>query len=78
MEKFEQKDNQAAIFKNDKKGNDKAPDYRGKGMVNGKEVEMALWVKTSKAGQSYFSVSFKEPYQQPAKGIGNDSENLPF
>lgn len=77
---YEQKDNSGAIFRNDKKGNDKAPDYRGKGVVNGKEVEIALWVRKSSAGVSYFSASFKEPYKAniAPNNIGQDENDLPF
>lgn len=80
---YEQKDNSGAIFKNDKKGNDKAPDYRGKIMVDGKEKEIALWVKKSNSGISYFSVALKEPYNQAQpeskSSVNNDiKDDLPF
>jgi hypothetical protein len=54
------------IFKNDKKGNDKAPDYKGKGNFNGQDFEMALYVQTSKKdGSKFFSVRFQKPYKKP-------------
>lgn len=37
---METKNNTGAIFKNDKKTNEKQPDYRGKVNVNGKEMEI--------------------------------------
>ncbi|MCH9780939.1 MAG: hypothetical protein K0U36_06625, partial [Alphaproteobacteria bacterium] len=39
----------------------------GKCMVNGKEMEIALWVKDTKTGEKFFSASFSEPYvaQEP-------------
>lgn len=43
---METKVNTGAIFKNDKKQG-KQPDYRGKVNVNGKEMEIALWLKES-------------------------------
>ena len=68
-----------------KKGNEKAPDYRGKGNFKGVDFEMSLWVNEGKNGK-YFSVKFKEPYQSTGIGtvkatpepIGNDTTDLPF
>ena len=75
---MENKTNTGAIFKNDKKTSANQPDYRGKVNVNGKEMEIALWVKTSSAGNTYFSASFSEPYvaQQTQPVVTND--DLPF
>lgn len=75
--------NAGVIFKHDKKGNDKAPDYKGKVNVDGKDKQIALWVKKSKAGVPFFSVKIDEPYvaAQPAaeaKGISADDNGLPF
>jgi hypothetical protein len=63
---MENKTNAGAIFKNDKKTNEKQPDYKGKVSVNGKEMEVALWVKQGKFG-SYFSAAFSEPYVAPTE-----------
>ena len=78
---MENKPNSGAIFKNDKKTSQNQPDYRGKVNVNGKEMEIALWVKTSSAGNTYFSASFSEPYvkaetPQTQPVVAND--DLPF
>jgi uncharacterized protein (DUF736 family) len=56
--------NSAALFANDKKGNEKAPDYKGKGQVNGKDVDLAAWVRKSEKGTSYLSITFSEPYKK--------------
>jgi uncharacterized protein (DUF736 family) len=56
------KNNSGAIFKNAKKTNEKQPDYQGTVNVNGKDMQVSLWVKESKNGNKYFSASFKEPY----------------
>lgn len=63
---METKTNTGAIFKNDKKTKETQPDYKGKVNVNGKEMEVALWVKQGKAG-SFFSAAFSEPYVAPEK-----------
>jgi hypothetical protein len=55
---YEQKPNSGALFLNDKKETDKHPDYKGKVAVNGVEMWIAAWVKTSKAGDEYFQLSF--------------------
>jgi uncharacterized protein (DUF736 family) len=75
---MENKLNTGAIFKNDKKTSDKHPDYRGKVNVNGKEMEIALWVKTSSNGNSYFSASFSEPYVAPQTAPLVSNDDLPF
>ena len=54
--------NTGAIFKNDNKKSENHPDYKGKVNVNGKEMEVALWMKTSAKGVKFFSVSFSEPF----------------
>jgi uncharacterized protein (DUF736 family) len=61
---METKLNSGAIFKNTKT-KDTQPDYRGKVNVNGKDMEVSLWVKESKTGTKYFSASFQEPYVKP-------------
>lgn len=68
---YEQKDNTFSLFENDKKGNEKAPDYKGKGMVSGVQVKIAVWKKTSASGIEYLSGSIEEVAQpdlpQPEK-----------
>lgn len=81
---MENKTNTGAIFKNDKKTSQNQPDYRGKVNVNGKEMEIALWVKTSSAGNTYFSASFSEPYVAPTNNVAPQTQpvvandDLPF
>ena len=64
-----ERDNQGALFKNDKKGNDKAPDYKGKVQVNGEEMEIAAWVTKSKKGTTYMSLKFSEPWRPKGKQV---------
>jgi competence protein ComGC len=80
--KMENKLNTGAIFKNTNKKAENHPDYKGKVNVNGKEMEVALWVKQGKAG-SFFSAAFSEPYVAPEtmerKPIGDSmDDDLPF
>jgi uncharacterized protein (DUF736 family) len=75
---MEQKINSGAIFKNDKKTADNQPDYRGKINVEGKELEISLWVRTAQSGVKYMSAAIKEPYVAPAPVpvLQNTSEKI--
>jgi uncharacterized protein (DUF736 family) len=56
------------------------PDYKGKVNVNGKDMEVALWLKESKSGMKYFSTTFQEPYVKPEAAVVTDEQDddLPF
>lgn len=53
---YEQKDGDIAVFKNDKKGNEKAPDFKGTALINGVKMDVALWSKSN----TMFAGSIKE------------------
>ena len=77
---YEQKEGSGTIFKNDKKGNEKAPDYRGSVIINGVETEIALWVKDGQKGK-FFSVSQKTKQakvETKSNPIEEDTSDLPF
>jgi len=42
--------NKIAIFPNDKRGNAKAPDFRGTLNVDGREYKVSLWIRQTKDG----------------------------
>jgi uncharacterized protein (DUF736 family) len=75
--------NSGVLFKNDKKGNDKAPDYKGKVNVNGKELEIAGWVREGKSGK-FISLKVSETRQKDnvfdnkPKTVFDNSTDLPF
>ena len=74
------KENTGAIFKNTyKTENDKQPDYKGGINVDGKEKDIALWLR-EKDGKKYFSVSISEPYKKPETAHDDEAINtdLPF
>ena len=77
---YEQKNDSGSLFKNDKKGdNDKAPLYKGKCVVDGVEKEMAAWMQTSKAGVTYMSLKFSEPYnKEGGSSATTKSDDPPF
>jgi len=80
---METKNNSGAIFKNDNKKSENHPDYKGKVNVNGKDMEVALWLKESSKGTKYFSASFSEPYVKPEGNVPPlssvvETDDLPF
>lgn len=50
--------NRGALFENDKKGNEKAPDFKGTINVDGIEFYASAW-KRDKYGKEYFSISIQ-------------------
>jgi uncharacterized protein (DUF736 family) len=73
---METKLNTGAIFKNENKKAENHPDYKGKVNVNGKEMEVALWLKTSAKGLKFFSASFSEPYIKSEPQIQNNEPQI--
>lgn len=65
---YEMKEKTFSLFPNDKKGNDKAPDLKGRGLINGKEMRVAIWKRKSASGIEYLSGSISEavkPVEEP-------------
>jgi uncharacterized protein (DUF736 family) len=71
--------NSGVLFQNDKKGNEKAPDYKGKLNVNGKDYELAGWLRDGKTGK-FLSVKIQEPKQKTETSEKQEAKNsdLPF
>lgn len=44
------------LFKNDQKGNESAPWYKGNIEIDGVKYELAAWLKESKAGNKFLSL----------------------
>ena len=75
------RDNSGVLFKNDKKEQEKHPDYKGSIMVDGTEYWLSAWIKEGKSGKFMgLAVSPKEDYQpkQAPKKASFDDESLPF
>ncbi len=73
--------NSGALFKNDKGDNPNRPDYRGSLDVNGTDHWISAWLKTSKKGQKFMSlsVSVKEANKSPNPGGSGDfDDSIPF
>ena len=79
---MEQKDQSGALFRNDKKGNDKAPDYKGKAVVNGTSVKISAWVNTPKSGgEKYLSLKFEDDVPKAdaqVQSAQDETNDLPF
>ena len=78
---MEIKENKGYVFKNEyKKEGDSQPNYKGNCMVNGKEMEIGMWINKDKNDKSYFSVSFSEPYVKEESKSEDKKEDtdLPF
>lgn len=62
--------NSGALFKNAQKATEKHPDYKGTINVNGQEFWLSSWLKVSKAGDKFMSLSVQakesQQTQQPA------------
>ena len=63
---YEQKNNSGSLFKKDKKQTEKQPDYNGTIKIDGKDYKLAAWIKESKSGQKYFSLSLQEANVVPS------------
>lgn len=70
-----------SLFKNDKGGNPKRPDYRGKCQVGGVEYELAGWIRTRKSDGVKFisgSMKVKAPKPAPTSNEQADPDDAPF
>lgn len=74
MSNYEQKEGQGSLFKNDKKTNDKQPDYSGSIMVDGKAHKLAGWVRESKNGLKFLSLKVESTNFNPRKNETTDDE----
>jgi hypothetical protein len=79
---YEHKPGTFSLFKNDKQGNDKRPDYKGDGVdIDGTPVRVSAWLRDGKNGK-YMSCKIepKEARQEPAKPAQDDGldSDLPF
>ena len=55
---FEHKDNTGSLFKNDKEGNDKRPDFTGSAKIDGVVYKVASWVNNSPDDSIRISLKF--------------------
>lgn len=61
---MENKEGQGVLFINTQKQSEKSPDYSGSIKINGKDVKISGWIKTSKLGTKYISLAVNKPVSQ--------------
>jgi uncharacterized protein (DUF736 family) len=74
------------LFKNEKRGNEKAPDYRGSAVIDNIDLNISAWIKrSSKTGDAFISLKFEPKQAARPKTMAeqnpekfNDDEDLPF
>jgi len=69
--------NTGVLFKNNKKTNDKQPDYTGNIIVGTTEMQLAAWIKEGKNGK-FMSLKMTEPSSKQETTSSNDSADMPF
>ena len=77
--------NRGSLFKNDRKDDAKFPDYKGSINVDGTDYWLSAWIKVSKDGNKFMSLSVKnknaDASLQPKKKVEQeefDDSDLPF
>lgn len=79
--------NRGVLFKNDRKETDRQPDYTGKLDVDGTEKRLAGWIRQSKTGKTFLSISVSDPlppqelrqnHEPPAPADQPLDDDIPF
>ena len=74
--------NRGQLFKNDRKDDAKFPDYKGSLNVEGVDYWLSAWIKVSKDGQKFMSLSIKnKTADAPKKKVKQeefDDSDMPF
>jgi len=81
--------NRGALYKNDKGGNDKRPDYRGEAKIDGKDLVVSAWIKVAgpeskMPGEKFMSLSFEpkkaapKATRAPVMDESDPNDDIPF
>jgi hypothetical protein len=76
-EKFDNTNRGVLFNERDKKETDKDRDYGGRINIEGRDYWLSAWLKTSKKGLRFLSLSVKAMDAQPAKAADINDE-IPF
>jgi hypothetical protein len=52
-------DNAGALFRNDRRANDRQPDYKGEVQVEGRQFWLSAWLKEARSGTKYLSLALR-------------------
>jgi hypothetical protein len=80
---MEKMNNSGVLFVNDRKDNERAPNYKGNIMVDGQEYWLSAWVKEGKTGKFMGLAVSPRDAQPPAskplpKNLDDSSSDIPF
>jgi uncharacterized protein (DUF736 family) len=78
MNNFEHKECKGSLFKNERKTKDTQPDYYGECKIHGIDFEIGAWIKSSKNGKKFLSLSFSNMNNPEAKKIENQESKIDF
>lgn len=68
MAAYKQKDGDISIFLVREKKNERGPDYTGKALIDGKEKDVSLWIKSP----TMFAGTIKDKFKPPFKKLHDD------
>jgi hypothetical protein len=70
--------NRGALFKNQQHEKDTDADYRGTINIDGAEFWLNAWIKTSKAGEKYMSLSVRPKEVASLKRMPRGEDDIGF
>lgn len=68
--------NRGVLFRNDKKETEKHPDFTGSIDVGGVDHYLSGWIKESKQGKKFFSLSVKAKQETAQKAVQAAKQQL--
>lgn len=74
MAKYEVREGQTNIFRNDYKKDEKHPDYKAQVLVDGKLRDIALWERTANNGAVYYGCKITDGKPREEKQVAAKPE----
>ena len=81
---YEPKDNSGALFKNDRREKETHPHYKGDIRIDGRDYWLSAWLKESKTGTKFMSLSVTPKEESRASAPAQDialaaqDQDIPF
>jgi len=75
---YEQRDMSGALFVNDRKENERQPDYKGDAKVDGVDYWLSGWKKQTKNGDTFLSLSLERKDDAKSHGSTTTTGDDPF